>query len=75
MGRKIILYDLYKNDEYQGRYKAKELMDLLGMSRETVASRVYHGVKAKDGYEIMRAEPDGWTKSLERACAPLRRRK
>jgi hypothetical protein len=63
MGRKIILYDLYKNDEYQGRYKAKELMDLLGMSRETVASRVYHGVKAKDGYEIMRAEPDGWTKS------------
>lgn len=43
------------------------------MSRETVASRVYHGVKAKDGYEIMRAEPDGWTKSWERACAPLRR--
>lgn len=60
MGRKIILYDLYKNDEYQGRYKAKELMYLLGMSRETIASRVYHGVKTKDGYEIMRAEPDGW---------------
>ena len=45
MGRKIILYDLYKDDEYQGRYKAKELMYLLGMSRETIASRVYHGVK------------------------------
>lgn len=74
IGRKVILYDLYKDDEYQGRYKAKELMDLLGMSRETVASRVYHGVKAKDGYEIMRAEPDGWTKSWERACAPLRRK-
>lgn len=54
--------------------KRKSLwIDLLGMSRETVASRVYHGVKAKDGYEIMRAEPDGWTKSWERACAPLRR--
>lgn len=50
MGRKIILYDLYKDDEYQGRYKAKELMYLLGMSRETIASRVYHGVKTKDGY-------------------------
>lgn len=73
MGRKIILYDLYKNDEYQGRYKAKELMYLLGMSRETIASRVYHGVKAKDGYEIMRAEPDEWAESWERACAPLRR--
>ena len=46
---------------------------LLGMSRETIASRVYHGVKAKDGYEIMRAEPDGWAESWERACAPLRR--
>lgn len=74
MGRKIILYDLYKNDEYQGRYKAKELMYLLGMSRETIASRVYHGVKTKDGYEIMRAEPDGWAESWERACAPLRRK-
>ena len=63
MGRKIILYDLYKNDEYQGRYKAKELMYLLGMSRETIASRVYHGVKTKDGYEIMRAEPDGWQRA------------
>ena len=73
MGRKIILYDLYKNDEYPGRYKAKELMYLLGMSRETIASRVYHGVKAKDGYEIMRAEPDGWAESWERVCAPLRR--
>lgn len=40
MGRKIILYDLYKDDEYQGRYKAKELMYLLGMSRETIASRM-----------------------------------
>lgn len=74
MGRKIILYDLYKNDEYQGRYKAKELMYLLGMSRETIASRVYHGVKTKDGYEIMRAEPDGWAESWERACEPLRRK-
>lgn len=63
MGRKIILYDLYKDDEYQGRYKAKELMYLLGMSRETIASRVYHGVKTKDGYEIMRAEPDGWAEA------------
>ena len=74
MGRKIILYDLYKDDEYQGRYTVSELMSMLHMTRVTIASRVYHGLKAKDGYEIMRAEPDGWAESWERACAPLRRR-
>lgn len=73
-GRQFSEYDLYKNDDYIGRYIAPELMELLGVSRAVIKNLVATGRANKDGYQVLNSKPVGWPECWEKACENLRRR-
>lgn len=72
-GRPYYEYDLYRQEEYVGRYLAAELMEMLGVSRAVIKDLTRTGRRTKDGYEVINAKPPGWPESWEEACKRLRR--
>lgn len=70
-----MLYDVYANGEYLGRYTSKEITEQFGIPKGSIYAMVETGRVNHEGYEIMRAKPPEFEATWTAACERLKTRR
>lgn len=67
-GRKPVLYDIYANNEYLGRYTQREITEKYGIPQGTVWTLASTERMSLEGYEVLHIVPPYFSRTWEAAC-------
>lgn len=73
MGRQLIYYDLYDDEGFIGKYSAKELSDMFGISPGGIPTYYKRKQKIRRKYRIELGIPDDFRQEWPKACERFRK--